>query len=69
MEKKLVTRNEVRELGLNVSSTQFQRYENDDLLTPIKPGNRRSARVYYELDEVYSLLRARTRKASNQDVS
>ena len=38
MEDRLVTRNECRAFGLNVSNTQFQRYEKQGLLTPIKIG-------------------------------
>ena len=38
MEDRLVTRNECRAFGLNVSNTQFQRYEKQGLLTPIKVG-------------------------------
>lgn len=54
--KRLVTRNEVRAMGLNVSNTQFLRYEDAGLLTPIKVGRRRFARTYYDLDEVLNLL-------------
>ena len=56
-QKTLVTRQEVREMGLNVTSTQFLRYENDELLTPLKPGGRRSARVHYRIEQVEALLR------------
>jgi hypothetical protein len=62
VQKELVTRNEVREMGLNVSSTQFGRYEKDQLLHPIKPGARRSARVYYRVEEVHALLDIKPRR-------
>lgn len=60
-EKTLVTRKEIRAMGLTVSRTQFGRYEKDGLLTAIKPGGRRSARVYYHVEEVRKLLAARSR--------
>lgn len=57
MEDRLVTRNECRAFGLNVSNTQFQRYEAQGLLTPIKVGvDVRSARVRYWLSEVMNLI-------------
>ena len=55
--KELLTRNEVRDLGLKVSSTQFLRYEKDGLLKPVKVGNRRSARVHYRREDVEPLIR------------
>ena len=60
VEKRLVTRNQVRAMGLNVSSTQFIRYEDAGLLYPIKIGNVRSARVYYDYEEVLRLLNGRS---------
>jgi hypothetical protein len=70
VQKLLVTRNEVREMGLNVSSTQFLRYEQDKLLFPVKPGGRRSARVHYRIEEVETLLRVpRQAKLSAKDAS
>ena len=69
-QKTLVTRNEVRLMGLNVSSTQFGRYEKDKLLHPIKVGGRRSARVHYRIEEVEALIRVpRHAKLSAQDAS
>lgn len=56
MSKKLMTRNDCRKLGLAYSNTQFQRWERDRLLTAIKPGRRRSSRVYYDAEEVESFL-------------
>ena len=63
MSKSLVTRNEVRAMGLNVSSTQFGRYEKARLLTPVKIGGHRSSRVYYRIDEVEPLLKPRMKLA------
>lgn len=68
MEKQLVTRNEVRAMGLNVSSTQFQRWEDSKLLTALKPAGLRSARVYYELEEVWALLGKRAKRRPDNDV-
>ncbi len=69
-QKTLVTRQEVRQMGLNVSSTQFGRYEKDRLLHPIKVGGRRSARVHYRVEEVDLLLRSpRHMKLSAKDAS
>jgi DNA-binding transcriptional MerR regulator len=58
-EKKLVTRNEVRAMGLDVSSMQFLRYEKQGLLTPRKVDGRRSSRVRYDIEEVLRLLNGR----------
>jgi hypothetical protein len=69
-QKHLVTRNEVRQMGLDVSSTQFGRYEQAELLHPIKVGGKRSARVHYEVDEVEQLLHSPRRvKLSAKDAS
>ena len=59
MENRLVTRDEVRAMGFNVSSTHFGRLEKQGLLTPVKAGGFRSAHVRYWLDEVMVLLGAR----------
>ncbi len=67
--KMLVTRNEVREMGLKVSSTQFLRYEDDNLLHPIKVGGRRSARVHYRIEEVEALLRQPRQVKLSHDAS
>jgi transposase len=56
MERQLVTRNELRQKGLNVSNTSFNRYEKEGLLRPIKVGGHRSARVRYDWDEAKKLL-------------
>ncbi len=55
----LLTRNECRQLGLDVSNTQFQRYEEQGLLTPHKAGGVRSARVRYWRSQVLAMLGAR----------
>lgn len=53
---KLVTRNEVRLMGLNYSSTHFLRFEKAKLLTAHKPFGTRSSRVHYRLREVLALI-------------
>ncbi len=69
-QKLLVTRNEVRQMGLDVSATQFGRYEEEKLLHPIKVGGKRSARVHYRVEEVDLLLRSpRHVKLSAKDAS
>jgi hypothetical protein len=56
----LVTREELRELGLDYSSTQYQRWEKAGKLTPVKPGGSPSSRVHYRYGEVkYKLLSTR----------
>ena len=59
VEKELVTRNEVREMGLGYSNTHFIRLEKAGLLTPIKVGGFRSSRVYYRLKQVLDLIYGR----------
>ncbi len=57
---KLVTRNDVRAMGLDVSNTSFQRYEKSGYLTPIKIGrDARSALVRYRRSEVEAMLAPR----------
>ena len=46
-DNRLYTRQELRKVGLSYSSTQFQRWEEAGLLTPVKPGGTRSSRVHY----------------------
>lgn len=58
VQKLLVTRNECRTMGLNVSNTTFQRWEDDGFLTPIKVGPRNSV-VRYRLEEVMALIGSR----------
>jgi hypothetical protein len=55
----LVTRNELRELGLKYSSTQYQRWEKAKKLTPVKPGGSRSSRVHYRYGEIIFFLSTR----------
>lgn len=62
MLKELLSRNDCRELGLDVSNTTFQRWESPEygcLLTPIKPAGKQSGRVYYHRDEVERLKQSR----------
>ena len=55
----LVTREQLRELGLDYSSTQYQRWEKAGKITPVKPGGTRSSRVHYRWGQVrYNLLGA-----------
>lgn len=55
----LVTRQELRELGLRYSSTSYQRWEGKGKLTPVKPGGSRSSRVHYKWGEVKVFLSTR----------
>jgi hypothetical protein len=56
-DEQLVTRNDLRKLGLDYSSTQYQRWEKAGKLTALKPGGTRSSRVHYRYGQVkYSLL-------------
>jgi hypothetical protein len=55
----LVTRNELREEGLQYSSTSYQRWEKAKKLTPVKPGGSRSSRVHYRWGEVKVFLSTR----------
>src|SRR4051812_49003858 len=43
----LYTRKELQQKGLRYSRTQFQRWEDDELLTPVKPGGKPSSRPHY----------------------
>lgn len=56
MSKKLVTRKEVRAMGLSYTSTHLGRLEAAGYLTAIKAGGHRSARVHYEMDEVLAFI-------------
>lgn len=58
MSKELMTRNDIRKLGLEVTNTTFQRWEKAGRLTPIKP-NGRASHVYYRRSEVETLLDTR----------
>jgi hypothetical protein len=56
-DEQLVTRNDLRKLGLDYSSTQYQRWEKAGKLTPVKPGGSRSSRVHYRYGQVkFNLL-------------
>lgn len=57
--ERLVTRKELRKLGLDYSSTQYQRWEKARKLTPVKPGGTRSSRVHYRWGEVRVFLSTR----------
>jgi hypothetical protein len=59
VDESLVTRNELRELGLDYSSTQYQRWEKAGKLTPVKPGGSRSSRVHYRWGQVNVFLDTR----------
>jgi len=54
--KLLVTRNECREMGLDVSNTQFSRWEEQGLLRPFKAGGHRAAILRYRLRGSHRLL-------------
>ena len=70
MQKEFVTRNEVREMGLDFSSTHFGRLEDAGMLTPLKVGALRSSRVFYRKEQVLALLITRLPKPpSDDDVS
>ena len=62
VEKVLVTRNEVRKMGVNVSNTTFLRWEKAGLLTPVKPGGVQSSKVYYWVEQVFGLFPSKPRK-------
>ena len=64
MEDKLVSRKEVRAMGLNVSSTQFGRWEAAGLLQAHKPGGLRNAHVRYWLSNIHRLLDSRKPKST-----
>ena len=52
----LVTRKECREMGLDVSNTQFARWEEQGLLVPFKAGGHRAAIVRYRLRDVLRFI-------------
>ena len=60
--KLLVTRNECREMGLDVSNTQFSRWEEQGLLRPFKAGGHRAAIVRYRLRDVLRFIVAYSRR-------
>lgn len=55
-DEKVYTRKELKQKGLNYSSTQFLRWSDPKLypapLTPLKPGGAPSARVHYKGSDV-----------------
>ena len=53
------TRTELRKLGLDYSSTQFQRWEAAGKLTPVKPSGSPASRVHYWGWNVKALIRTR----------
>ena len=53
------TRTELRKLGLDYSSTQFQRWEAAGKLTPVKPNGSPASRVHYWGWNVKALIRTR----------
>jgi hypothetical protein len=59
--KLLVTRNECREMGLGVSNTTFQRWEDAGLIHAIKLNGRASI-VRYRLRDVLRLIASRTER-------
>jgi hypothetical protein len=59
-DESLVTREELREVGLNYTSTSFQRWEKAKKLTPVKPGGSPSSRVHYKWGEVKIFLSGRS---------
>lgn len=69
--KLLVTRNECREMGLDVSNTQFNRWEEQGLLIPFKAGGHRSAVVRYRLRDVLRFIVAHSKRRDRliEDVS
>jgi hypothetical protein len=62
-DNRLYTRQELRKFGLNYSSTQFQRWEDAGLLTPVKPGGTPFSRVHYWGRNVNDFLTARLQAA------
>ncbi len=64
VKRKLVTRGEVRQMGLRYSNTHFWRLEKKKLLTPIKVGGHRSSRVHYPVEQVDDLMDGKSRTRS-----
>jgi hypothetical protein len=58
----LLTRKQVRQLGLDYSSTQFGRWEEDELLVAVKPGGKRSSRVHYRVGNIRAFMVKRSPK-------
>jgi hypothetical protein len=57
MTRKLFTRKQTNQrYSLDYCSESYRRWERAGLLTPIKVGKRRSARVYYAEDEIIALF-------------
>jgi hypothetical protein len=62
----LLTRKQVRQLGLDYSSTQFGRWEEDELLIAVKPGGKRSSRVHYRVGNIKAFMVKRSPKPGVQ---
>jgi hypothetical protein len=62
----LLTRKQVRQLGLDYSSTQFGRWEEDELLVAVKPGGKRSSRVHYRVGNIKAFMVKRSSKPGVQ---
>jgi hypothetical protein len=62
----LLTRKQVRQLGLDYSSTQFGRWEEDELLIAVKPGGKRSSRVHYRVGNIRAFMVRRSPKPTVQ---
>jgi hypothetical protein len=62
VEQELVTRGEVRQMGLGYSNSHFLRLEKKKLLTPVKPGGFRSSRVHYRVEQVRDLIDGKSRR-------
>lgn len=66
--KLLVTRNDLRAMGLDVSNTQFSRWEEEGLLKPIKFGKHRSSVVRYRAVQVLrSILASRVQRVRPEE--
>jgi len=61
VQRELVTRGEVRQMGLAYSNTHFLRLEKRKLLTPVKVDGRRSSRVHYRVEQVRDLIDSKPR--------
>jgi hypothetical protein len=62
-----VTRNELRAMGFNYSSTQFGRWEKAQLLHAHKAGGLTSARVHYRWQDVQAFFSGRNQAPKSTD--